>query len=418
MTFKKQGRENIMSDEQPPIGASKLWHVIKKFWLLTLTGMAALILVVSYALMPVSVSLPKVFAASGSDLEKQMQGRAQLPPGYQISLLAKGFDRPRLMIETPKGDLIVSSRGSKIFILPRNSQNKSGYADKAQVLMSGLNEPHGILLHGDWLYVAEQHRVFRIRFHSTKNPATNKYFSGQKKIILDHIPNDGGHSTRTLKKGPDGWFYLSIGSSCNVCRERHPWRAALIRFHPEPKTKPEIFATGLRNTVGFDWQPGSDKLYGVDNGRDWLGDNFPPDELNHIEQGQFYGWPYRHGNNVPDDKYGRRFNGKARVPAFAFDAHIAPLSIRFLKHQKSPDMQNVALIAQHGSWNRSKKHGYRIVSLHFDKEGPIRRKIFLKGFLKKGDVLGRPVDILERRDGSLLISDDFSDVIWLVQYRG
>ena len=191
----------------------------------------------------------------------------------------------------------------------------------------------------------------------------------------------------------------------------------MLRFNPNVKEPPQIFATGLRNTVGFDWHPKTGKLYGVDNGRDWLGDEFPPDELNKIEYNGFYGWPYRHGDNIADPDLGHRYKGEAMKPAFSFDAHIAPLSIRFLRHQKSPDLQNTALVAQHGSWNRSKKNGYRLVALHFDKQGKITRKMFLTGFAKGQKTIGRPVDILERKDGSLLVSDDYNGVIWLVRNK-
>ena len=354
-------------------------------------------------------------AKTPAQIEKQLQANASLPTGYQLSLFASGMKRPRLMVETSAGDVIVSSYGSKIYLLsPDNSKsdNSKSDASKVAVLMGKLNQPHGVLLDGDWLYVAEEHRVTRIRFN-----ADSKKVSGKRQTVLTGLPNNGGHSSRTLKKGPDGWFYLTVGSSCNVCVERHPWRAAMLRFNPNVKEPPQIFATGLRNTVGFDWHPKSGKLYGVENGRDWLGDDFPPDELNQIEYNGFYGWPFRHGNNIADPKFGRFFKGKSIKPAFAFGAHTAPLSIRFLRHQKSTVMKNTALVAQHGSWNRSKKDGYRLVSLHFDAQGKISRKIFLKGFLKGQNVIGRPVDIFERKDGSLLISDDKNGTIWLVRNK-
>ena len=337
-----------------------------------------------------------------------MVKKAQLPKGYEISLFADSMQAPRLITQTSTNDLIVSSRGSKVYLVSPKG--------KVNTLMRGLNQPHGLLLDDGWLYIAEEHRVFRIRFDPVK-----QIVSGKIETVLKGLPDNGGHSSRTLKKGPDGWFYLTIGSSCNVCEERHPWRAAILRFRPDAGAKPEVFASGLRNTVGFDWQPITNKLYGVDNGRDWLGDDFPPDELNHILEGKFYGWPFRHGDNIDDPELGFQYepevHGKAQKPAFNFEAHIAPLSIRFLRHQKPADMQNTALVAQHGSWNRSTKNGYRIVSLHFNKDGTIRRKMFLTGFLQGEKVIGRPVDIFERLDGSLIISDDYSDALWLVRYK-
>ncbi len=355
-------------------------------------------------------TIPPAQAKTGTDLDQRLQKNAQLPKGYRISLFAGGMKRARLIVETATGDFIVSSFGPKVFLLSAD-RNGDGRADGVRTLLGGLNIAHGILLDEGWLYVAEQHRVFRVRFDAQKGAV-----HGKRETIVKGMPNTGGHVTRTLKKGPDGWFYVSVGSSCNVCRETHPWRATILRFHPDKGKKPQIFATGLRNTVGFDWHPQTGKLYGVDNGRDWLGDNFPPDELNLIEPGKFYGWPYRNGDNVPDPDLGKRFTGKAEKPVFAIAAHTAPLSIRFLRHQKPADMQNVALIAQHGSWNRSTKDGYRLISLHFGKDGTIKRKVFLGGFLRGQKVIGRPVDILERKDGSLLVSDDFNGTIWRITY--
>ncbi|MCP4937470.1 MAG: sorbosone dehydrogenase family protein [bacterium] len=396
------------SDQQNTSALKSLW-ARKRKWLLGSGGVLAGLLAISYWTIPVNIALPRAFAASGAKLQKQMIKKAQLPKGYKISLFAKGMETPRLLAQTSTDDLIISSRGSKVYLVTPKG--------KVKTLMRGLNQPHGLLLDGSWLYIAEEHRVFRIHYDLVK-----RIVVGEIETVLKGLPDNGGHSSRTLKKGPDGWFYLTIGSSCNVCRERHKWRAAMLRFRPDRSAKPQIYATGLRNTVGFDWQPITDKLYAVDNGRDWLGDEFPPDELNHILEGKFYGWPFRHGDNIEDPEHGLFYSpdihGEAQKPAFSFEAHIAPLSIRFLKHQKSPNMQNTALVAQHGSWNRSTKNGYRIVSLHFNKDGTISRKLFLTGFLQGKKVIGRPVDIYERSNGSLIISDDYSGALWLVRYDG
>ena len=394
-----------MGSEQRNTSALKSLWTRKRKWLLGSGAVLTGLLVLSYWTIPVNIALPRAFAASGTKLQKQMVNKAQLPKGYEILLFAKGMKAPRLITQTSTNDLIVSSRGSKVYLVSPKG--------KVMTLMRGLNQPHGLLLDDGWLYIAEEHRVFRIHYDPVK-----RIVVGEIETVLAGLPDNGGHSSRTLKKGPDGWFYLSVGSSCNVCRERHPWRAAILRFRPDSDTKPEIYATGLRNTVGFDWQPETNKLYGVENGRDWLGDNFPPDELNQIARNKFYGWPFRHGDNVADPEFGSAFNGPAQKPAFLFEAHISPLSIRFLQHQKPADMQNTALVAQHGSWNRSTKNGYRIVSLHFNEDGTISRKMFLTGFLQGKKVIGRPVDIFERPDSSLIISDDYSGALWLVRYGG
>ena len=183
---------------------------------------------------------------------------------------------------------------------------------------------------------------------------------GGRESMAEGIPPGGAHWTRTIKKGPNGWFYVSIGSACNVCREGHPWRAAMIRFRQG--REPELFASGLRNTVGFDWHPASGRLYGVDNGRDWMGDDFPPEELNEIRKGGFYGWPYFHGDNAADPSYGNRGQMLAAhtlKPVHKLTAHSAPLAILFLRHLKAPGFENAALVTRHGSWNRSSKSWLR-----------------------------------------------------------
>lgn len=399
------------NDLQSP--SNRRWFLNRQpFWRLHWLWINATIIMIVAASLSFFITgmlASKLDAKTGGQLEQNLQKNVRLPEGYDISLFASGMKSPRLMIETSTGDFIVSSYGSEIYLVS-SDKGKNRRAGKIRVLMGGLNLPHGVLLDDGWLYVAEQHQIFRIHFDPQK-----AVVHGARESVLSGLPNNGGHSSRTLKKGPDGWFYLTIGSSCNVCRETHPWRATMLRFHPDKKAPPQIHASGLRNTVGFDWHPETGSLYGVENGRDWLGDNFPPDELNEIEAGGFYGWPWRHGDNIPDPDLGQSFTGEAQKPAFSFEAHIAPLSIRFLRHQKPASMQNTALIAQHGSWNRSKKNGYRIVSLHFGKDNVISRKIFLSGFLQGQKVIGRPVDILERENGDLLISDDYNGSIWLVR---
>jgi hypothetical protein len=217
--------------------------------------------------------------------------------------------------------------------------------------------------------------------------------------------------------GPDGWLYVSVGSSCNVCEERDPRRAALLRFRLDG-TGQEIFASGLRNAVGFDWRPATGELYATDNGRDLLGDDFPPCELNRVTRGGFYGWPYANGDNLPDPDFGA--GNEARIagalpPVHRFRAHNAPLGIVFLRNQAAGDAyRDAALVALHGSWNRTRKDGYKVVSLHWRENGEIEERDFLVGFLRDEDVIGRPVDVAEAADGTLYVSDDYAGAIYRV----
>lgn len=266
-----------------------------------------------------------------------------------------------------------------------------------------------------WLYIAETGSVGRIRFNSKTGLTSGEY----ERIITD-IPSGGGHWTRTIKFGQDGLMYVSVGSSCNVCEEKYPKRAAILRYLPDG-SHGEIYASGLRNTVGFDWHPITNELYGVDNGRDYLGDDFPPCEFNRIEQGKFYGWPYANGNKISDPDFGQGNEQKileSMPPAYEFDAHTAPLGMTFIHGESLPlRYKNSALVALHGSWNRSKKIGYQVVLLHFDKNGHISEHDFMTGFEVGGDVIGRPVDIAEGQNGKIYISDDFTGTVYRVSYN-
>ncbi len=325
--------------------------------------------------------------------------------GYRVQVLASGLGGARLMALTKRGDVVVSLAQSGRVVLLALSQS-DGKKLKPISLLKGLDRPHGLALDGAFLYVAEETAVARYPFDAQARKIT-----GKRELLFDGMPS-GGHSTRTIAKGPDGWFYVSVGSSCNVCVERHPWRAAILRF--KPGAKPEIFATGLRNTVGYDWHPKTAALYSVDNGRDWLGDDLPPGEVNRITKGGFYGWPYFYGDNVRDNDFGGPYDetkhGKPVAPAHKFAAHVAPLSLRFYQNLKGQNGA-AALVAQHGSWNRSRPIGYKVVRLDFDAAGSIKQSDFLTGFLQNGRPIGRPVDTLALGDGSLLISDDYRGVI-------
>ncbi|HUR42957.1 MAG TPA: PQQ-dependent sugar dehydrogenase [Aestuariivirga sp.] len=344
-------------------------------------------------------------AIAPDQLEALLRERIKLPAGYRIDIYAQGLGQPRLMQMTESGDLLVSGyRGGTILLVAADGDG-DGRSDRQSVLREGLNLPHGLVLEGNTLLVAEESRVVSYDFDSTK-------LSNQR-VILTGVPEGGGHSSRTLKRGPDGFLYLSTGSSCNACIEDNPWRAAIIRF--KESSQPELFASGLRNTVGFDWQPQTGALFGVDNGRDNLGDDVPDDEVNRIERGKHYGWPYVHGNGVKDPKMFFAMPADVTpVPqVHGLGAHVAALSILFLEHQSDAALNGTALVAEHGSWNRSKKSGYRIVRLIFDGTS-IREEVFMSGCEANDEVICRPVDILEASDGTLFVSDDYAGAIYRI----
>lgn len=216
------------------------------------------------------------------------------------------------------------------------------------------------------------------------------------------LPSGGGHWTRTLRFGPDGLLYVSIGSSCNACLESDARRAAILRYHADGSAQ-ELYATGLRNAVGFDWRPATTDLIATDNGRDLLGDDFPPDELNRVLQGGFYGWPFANGDRVPDPDLGRgheRDVARSLSPIHGFRPHNAALGITFLRGTALPEAyRGAALVALHGSWNRTRKDGYKVVSLDWRDDGGVEERDFLVGFLQDEDVIGRPVDVAEGAHG-------------------
>ncbi len=359
-----------------------------------------------------SVNVP--LGSGKAPTEKALHEHLILQKGFKISIYATGLPGARILRLTETGDLLVSlPEEGNIVLLQRNDDPNNGPSGRKN-LVTELDRPHGIDIFDGWLYVAETGAIGRIRF----DEKTGKT-QGSFQRIVSNLPAGGNHWSRTLRFGPDGLMYLTIGSTCNVCIEKDPRRSSMMRFQPDG-SDPEIYATGLRNTVGFDWRPDSKELYGVENGRDYLGDDFPPEELNRIVEGGFYGWPYANGDKVADPDLGVGNEEKIQQsipPVFSFDAHSAPLGIRFLRSKSLPDeWRGKALVALHGSWNRSQKSGYKVLALSFTGDPRISEHYFIDGFEQNNNVIGRPVDIVEAADGSIYISDDYSGVVYRVVY--
>lgn len=352
--------------------------------------------------------------ASGEPIpEPLLRERIQLPAGFGITLFASGVPGTRMLRFTTAGDLLVSTPAEGKVILFERDANGDGHADGQRVLLDHLTAPHGLALYNDWLYVAESDAVLRVHFD-----AATRAVRGEPERIIRGLPTDG-HWTRTIGIGPDGWLYLSMGSSCNVCLEKDARRAAITRYHLDG-TGQQIYATGLRNAVGFAWQPGTGALYATDNGRDFLGDDFPPCEVDRVVEGGFYGWPFANGDRVPDPDFGdghADMIAKSIPPAHGFGAHVAPLGITFYSATQFPERyRGAAFVAQHGSWNRSHKSGYKVVALLFDADGTIREEDFATGFEVNEQVFGRPVDVAVGPDGALYVSDDFGGAIYRIAY--
>jgi glucose/arabinose dehydrogenase len=349
-----------------------------------------------------------------------VDARMRVPEGFTLSIWAEGVRGARVMRFTPSGDLLVSAPVQRSILLLERDSDGDGRADGQRVLLSDLSQPYGIDFHEHWLYVGETSDILRVRFDPGQPPgsggASGARVSGEIERLATDIPSGGNHWTRTLRFSPDGWLYVNVGSSCNACREKDPQRrAAMLRFRPDG-TGEETFATGLRNSVGFDWHPVTGELYGTDNGRDLLGDDFPPCELNKLVRGGFYGFPVANGNRIPDPDLGdgeeKRIAGSI-PPVHSFRAHNAPLGMTFVRGQAAPvAYRDAALVALHGSWNRRQKDGYKVVSLHWRPDGSIEERDFMTGFLHDGNVIGRPADVVVGPDGAFYVSDDYAGVIW------
>lgn len=352
----------------------------------------------------------------------QLASQLQVPPGFHLDIYAD-VQSARVMRLTSTGDLLVSVPGNdKIVLLPAD-RNGDGRSDGQRVLLdkkmvADLKDPNGIDIYRDaegrdWLYVAENESIGRIRFDQDRGSVMGSY-----ERIISNLPGGGNHWKKTLRFGPDGLLYVAMGSSCNVCIEEDKRRAAISRYQPDGSGG-EIFASGLRNSAGFDWSPIDTALYATDNGRDLLGDDFPPCEFNKIEQGKFYGWPFANGNRIPDPDHGAGHAddiASSIPPIHGFRAHNAPLGMTFLRYQPSEAYRHVALVALHGSWNRSKKDGYKVVSLHQQSGGAVEERDFVTGFLTNDNVIGRPADVIEAANGTIYVSDDYAGKIYRITY--
>ena len=338
----------------------------------------------------------------------------KLPAGFEISVYASGVENARSMTLSPNGTLFVGTRSAgKVYaIVDRNGDFQ---ADDVITLARGLNSPNGVAFSDGALYVAEVNRV--IRFDNIESHLKS---SSQPVVVNDKFPKDGHHGWKFMRFGPDGLLYVPVGAPCNIC-ERNPDRYAVIMRMQRNGANLETFARGIRNTVGFDWHPVTKELWFTDNGRDWLGDDQPPDELNHAPQpGMHFGFPYCHGGNLPDPEFGSKHTcSEFAPPVQKLAPHAAALGMRFYTGTMFPQSYRQQIfIAEHGSWNRTTPLGYRITLVRLDSNRAVSYEPFAEGWLQNGRPWGRPVDVLIMPDGSLLVSDDRADVIYRIRYKG
>lgn len=333
-----------------------------------------------------------------------------LPAGFRVNLFAENLGRARFMAVDPQDRLMVCDmEGDRVLTLP--DENGDGRADRTIVFAGDLPQAHSIAWHEGRAYVAGDGRVTRLTDH------TGDGIADSRQVVVNDLPVGGEHITRTVVFGPDGKMYVSVGSAGNL-QPGGRLRAAVLRFNADG-TGMEVFATGLRNSVGLAFDPATGQLWGTDNGRDLLGDNLPPDELNIIRQGGFYGYPYYYGDNVPDPAFSTR-PAPGIPPALEFQAHSAPLGLCFYTGDQFPaEYRGQVFVCFHGSWNRTVPTGYKVVLVKVQDNRPVSYQDFMTGFLtRSGDVPGRPVDPVVGRDGALYVSDDKAGRIWRVAWRG
>ncbi len=338
-----------------------------------------------------------------------------LPKGFSIAVYAKNIDGARQLTVDAHGVVYVGSRGEgKVYaLMPNASKTK---AKNVITLLNDLNYPNGVSFHDGKLYVGELNQVSIYKLSRSKNSI---------KVIPDGVigsfPNKRWHGYKYIKFSPKGELYTAVGMPCNTCfyRDTQPIFGTIVKINSTDDI--EIMARGVRNSVGFDWQPKSGSMWFTDNGQDMLGDDTPPDELNRISRkGEDFGFPYVYGDNVTAPDYiGKPAPSNLTKPEHKFQAHVAPLGMTFYTgHQFPKSYQNQMLIAQHGSWNRTTPVGYRIMLATLDGSKIKQVKPFIFGWLdKQNKVLGRPVDILNMPDGSILISDDYANAIYRVSYQ-
>ncbi len=336
-----------------------------------------------------------------------------LPEGLHASVFADDIANVRFLGVLPNQEVIASVPRDGQLLLFRADIDGDGYSDGRRVLLSDLNAPHGFLWQDGWLYVAETDALSRFRFDVDKVEILS-----EREVVLGDLPGGGNHWAKNVLAGEDGWLYLMLGSSCNVCEEDDPRRATIMRLKPDG-SEAAIYASGLRNSEAMAWAPWSGELIAADIARDMLGDDFPPDELNVIEQGGFYGWPYVNGFGVPDPDLGDQMPVElepAIDPVYGFRAHVSPLDIHFPQHEYwQQRWPRSAFVTLHGSWNRSVPDGYSVIRLHWDEQGNITESPFISGFLQPDrSKIGRPVDLVELSNGDLLLSDDYSGAIYRI----
>lgn len=359
-----------------------------------------------------TTSLALAFAGTASGRTAAPLEQIRLPPGFRIEVLVDGVRNARAMTFSPAGTLFVGTReDGKIFAVTSPLQGQP----KVHEIASGLTMPAGVAFRDGALYASAVSRIVRFddieaRLGNPPKPA----------VVTDRFPAETHHGWKFIAFGPDGYLYVPVGAPCNVCEPDESRYANIMKMKPDGSDL-QVVARGVRNSVGFDWQPGTRVLWFTDNGRDRLGDDKPDDELNRaVRAGEHFGYPYCHAGDIADPDFGRKRPCSEFVPPVAkLGAHVAALGMRFYTGSQFPAeyRKNNIFIAEHGSWDRSQPSGYRVMRVVVDDAGKlVKQDVFAEGWLRGGKAWGRPVDVQVAPDGSLLVSDDQLGVFYRIRY--
>ncbi len=342
--------------------------------------------------------------------------KIKLPEGFKITVFAK-VENARSLTLSPNGTIFVGNRkADKVYAV--RDEDGDFVADQVYVIDEGLNMPNGVAFRDGSLYVAEVNRI--LRYDNIEDDLQNP---PEPVVVYDKFPEDKWHGWKFISFGPDGKLYVPVGAPCNVCEPEKEVYATITRMNPDGSDL-EIYAEGIRNSVGFDWHPDTKELWFTNNGRDMLGDDIPNDELNRApKEGMHFGFPFCHQGDTPDPEFGNLKPCKASTaPVQKLGPHVAALGMRFYQGKMFPaDYQKQIFIAKHGSWNRTQKSGYNVSLVKLNGTDKVaEHEVFAEGWLNETtqEVWGRPVDVQEMPDGSLLVSDDYADVIYRIVYVG
>jgi len=359
-----------------------------------------------------------VFKPAKVEATPERVAQIKAPPGFKVTLFAHGLKNARIIAVAPNGDIYVSRRDQGDVVLLK--MNARGEEEGAPVIVAHRSGAHGLAIRDNKLYLATVKQLF---VADTKPDGR----LGPLTLLIKDLADAGQHADRTIAFGPDGQLYMSVGATCNACNEDNPENATMLRITPDGKTR-RIFATGLRNTIGFDWNPISGELWGLDNGIDFLGDDSQPEELNKIEFGKQYGWPHVYGagdinpqSTPPGGITKEEWKVRSTPQVLGYTPHAAPMQFIFYKAHAFPsDYVGDAFATMRGSWNRAKASGYEIVRIHFVKGQPQSFQPFVSGFLTDNGTthIARPMGLAVARDGSLLMADDANGGIFRIAFVG